>query len=179
MVSSEGEVVPFTTPVNIYGNSVESWLGKVEKAMKLTLKDLLGKAIATHAGEYFGEWVMNWPSQVILAANQVVFTYKVSQHLRAEPRKLENFYEKILEKLSHYIQLVRGQISNIERSTINSLLVMEVHNRDIIDQLIEAKVSNINDFQWASHLRYYWEEDRCIVRMANASFQYGYEYLGL
>lgn len=29
-----------------------------------------------------------------------------------------------------------------------------------------------------SQLRYYWEEDDLVVRMVNATFKYGYEYLG-
>ena len=39
-------------------------------------------------------------------------------------------------------------------------------------------VSNDNDFQWLSQMRYYWEEENMITRMINSSLAYGYEYLG-
>lgn len=39
-------------------------------------------------------------------------------------------------------------------------------------------VSSDRDFEWISQLRYYWEEDDAYVKMVNASFKYGYEYLG-
>ena len=39
-------------------------------------------------------------------------------------------------------------------------------------------VSRENDFDWLSQLRYYWEKDDCLVRIINATVNYGYEYLG-
>lgn len=42
-----------------------------------------------------------------------------------------------------------------------------------------SQVTNVNDFEWISQLRYYWEEDlNLYIKAVNASFLYGYEYLG-
>lgn len=37
------------------------------------------------------------------------------------------------------------------------------------------------EFEWESQLRFYWvlEHDNLFVRQCNASFSYGYEYMGL
>ena len=37
-----------------------------------------------------------------------------------------------------------------------------------------------NDFNWQMQLRYYWneEDDTCLIRQTNSSFNYAYEYLG-
>lgn len=44
-------------------------------------------------------------------------------------------------------------------------------------QLISAKVDSPLAFEWQGQMRYYWEDDKCIIRMVQASFDYGYEYV--
>ena len=40
------------------------------------------------------------------------------------------------------------------------------------------KEPSINSFEWLKQLRYYFEQDLTVIRMANAQYIYGYEYLG-
>jgi dynein heavy chain len=67
---------------------------------------------------------------------------------------------------------------------MGALIVLDVHGRDVVKQLIKSRVSNINDFDWTKQLRYYWEptEDEnysdAFAKQTNTRFQYGYEYLG-
>lgn len=48
----------------------------------------------------------------------------------------------------------------------------------MVSKLAEDKVTDLNDFQWISQLRYYWEENNVMVRMITTEMKYGYEYLG-
>lgn len=50
--------------------------------------------------------------------------------------------------------------------------------RDVVAKMYKDGVNSINDFQWLSQLRYYFEEKKTIVRMITTSIDYGYEYLG-
>lgn len=50
--------------------------------------------------------------------------------------------------------------------------------RDVVAKLKEDGVTDPNDFQWISQLRYYWETRAVIVRMITTAVKYGYEYLG-
>lgn len=57
---------------------------------------------------------------------------------------------------------------------LEAVITIEVHARDVQYVLIQEKVSNINDFDWISQLRYYWVDDTDLkVRAVNAEFQYG------
>lgn len=50
--------------------------------------------------------------------------------------------------------------------------------RDVVEKLVTDKITDLNDFQWISQLRYYWEENNVVVRMITTEAKYGYEYLG-
>ena len=74
------------------------------------------------------------------------------------------------------------------RKTLGSLVVMDVHNRDITAELAGADITAVTDFDWQAHLRYYHEAGgasaQCgepgsiACRMINAMILYAYEYIG-
>jgi dynein heavy chain, axonemal len=47
-------------------------------------------------------------------------------------------------------------------------------------QIVETGNEDVECFQWVCQLRTYWEKsiDDCRTRICDASFPYGYEYLG-
>jgi len=70
--------------------------------------------------------------------------------------------------------------------TLNALIVIDVHAKDVLGHMVKMEVVDIGAFEWISQLRYYWEggdpEDPssgdCYVKCVQTSFPYGYEYLG-
>jgi len=73
---------------------------------------------------------------------------------------------------------VRGKLTNQERLTLGALIVIDVHARDVVQQLIDVDIQATSDFDWVSQLRYYWEDEEVKVRMVQATLMFGYEYLG-
>lgn len=72
-------------------------------------------------------------------------------------------------------ELVRGDQTEIQRMMLEAAITIEVHARDVLAKLIDEGVTNINDFDWISQLRYYWieAENDLRVRVVNAEFPYG------
>lgn len=50
--------------------------------------------------------------------------------------------------------------------------------RDVVKNLNNLKISNIQDFNWMSQLRYYNKESKTTVSMITTTLDYGNEYLG-
>uniref|UniRef100_A0A7N5JRQ9 Dynein axonemal heavy chain 3 n=1 Tax=Ailuropoda melanoleuca TaxID=9646 RepID=A0A7N5JRQ9_AILME len=50
--------------------------------------------------------------------------------------------------------------------------------RDVVAKLSEDSICDLNDFQWISQLRYYWDSKDVQVQMITTEALYGYEYLG-
>ena len=61
-----------------------------------------------------------------------------------------------------------------------NMITIDAHSRDIIQQIAEAGCDRIDSFQWVCQLRSYWDlsVNDCRVRICDAAFPYGYEYLG-
>ncbi|KAJ1516965.1 Dynein heavy chain 2, axonemal [Coelomomyces lativittatus] len=83
----------------------------------------------------------------------------------------------MLKKLT---DLVRTNLSKVDRKKLIALITTEVHSRDVIEKMAKNEVDSVNAFEWLSQLRFYWEkdEDNCIIKQTNTKFKYGYEYLG-
>ena len=76
------------------------------------------------------------------------------------------------------IEVVRSDISRLQRCTLEALVVLEVHSRDVISELLERNIQSPNEFAWLKQLRYYWEDSDVWVRITNSRMDYNYEYLG-
>ena len=56
--------------------------------------------------------------------------------------------------------------------------MLDIHLRNVLDDLISTNCNKHSDFQWLKQMRFYWEEEKLIIRQNHASFVYGYEFIG-
>lgn len=52
---------------------------------------------------------------------------------------------------------VRGELTGEARRKVNTLIITDVHGRDIVDGFVRDSVADAADFAWESQLRFYWE----------------------
>ncbi|RMX56942.1 hypothetical protein pdam_00011068, partial [Pocillopora damicornis] len=179
MISAEGETVRFSkkvVPAHARG-LVEKWLLQIEQTMKLSLQEVMSEAVTAYPQNPRTEWVLSWPGQVVLASSIIYWTKEVTQAM-IQKDGLEDYYKQSTQQIEDIVGLVRGKLSTMSRITLGALIVIDVHARDVVAKLKKEGVTNPNDFQWISQLRYYWETKAVIVRMITTAVKYGYEYLG-
>uniref|UniRef100_A0A8B9T0C6 Dynein axonemal heavy chain 7 n=1 Tax=Anas platyrhynchos TaxID=8839 RepID=A0A8B9T0C6_ANAPL len=178
MISSEKEKFPFIDkiyPMNAKG-MVEKWLLQVEEMMLASVRQVLQDGIKGYIEVPRKTWVLQWPGQVVICVSSIYWTEEVSEAITKGT--LQDFLEKSNLQIADIVELVRGKLSSGARLTLGALTVIDVHARDVVEKLVEDKITDLNDFKWISQLRYYWEENNVIVRMITTEAKYGYEYLG-
>ncbi|XP_032892704.1 dynein heavy chain 1, axonemal [Amblyraja radiata] len=176
MYSAEGEEIKLFKNIYPTGN-VEDWLLEVEKMMKASVKDNIRRSLKTYPETLRTEWVLIWPGQVVIAGCQTFWTMEVAEALQIGDLK-SRLFPKLASQLSDLVTLVRGKLTRMQRTILSALIVIEVHAKDVVANLLEEHVQSENDFEWISQLRYYWARDDLRVCAVNAEFLYGYEYLG-
>ncbi|KAH8862654.1 Dynein heavy chain 6, axonemal [Schistosoma japonicum] len=184
MVSPEGERVSLGKGLKARGN-VEDWLGKVEEAMFVNLRKLMKIAINDYESLRREEWLKAHANQIILTVEQLMWSRDITliledplSHDRLDG--LKEYEEKCFTGLNKLAALVRSELPKLFRALLCALITIDVHSRDMVTELVNNKVDSLDNFNWQRQLRYYWDMDldTCVVKMANACYVYGYEYLG-
>lgn len=120
----------------------------------------------------------DWPGQVVLCISQVYWTAEVQLSILDKQKGLKMYWDTLRSQLLNIVELVRGQLTKQQRVTLGALVVIDVHARDVVQDMVDKRVESDTDFNWLAQLRYYWESDDVYVRIVNARVRYAYEYLG-
>ena len=181
MISPEKEEIALGRNLKARGN-VEDWLMNVQRNMKDALHKLLKAGVINYDEVPRQDWVLAHPGQVVATGAQIMWSRNTEKALRSENpvESMKAWLAQNVEQLSHLTELVRSNLSKIQRKVIVALVTTDVHARDIIEILVDDRVDNIGNFTWQQQLRYYWdkEEDTCLVRQSNCLIRFGYEYQG-
>ncbi|KAI9224867.1 dynein heavy chain and region D6 of dynein motor-domain-containing protein [Blastocladiella britannica] len=183
MHSPDGEYVPFQIPVSLEG-PVEGWLQEVESAMRVTLRNVLIGCLAAMKKSKRDKWLTDWPGQLLILSGQAGWTADCTKALtdaeKGDKHALKDLKKKQISMLKKLADLVRTNLSKVDRKKLIALITTEVHSRDVIERMCKNNLDSVNAFEWLSQLRFFWdkEDDDCIIRQTNTRFRYGYEYLG-
>ncbi|XP_017759468.1 PREDICTED: dynein heavy chain 3, axonemal [Eufriesea mexicana] len=178
MLSDEEEYVPLSGkiyPADAKG-MVERWLCQVEDLMVASLRDIAEESIIAYFTTKREEWIFSWPGQIVICCSQIHWTSEVCESF--EDNSTAEYLQKCNRQIENTVTLVRGKLDPGARVTINALIVIDVHARDVLRLLVEKQVNNIMDFDWISQLRYYWLDNSITVTLITTTVQYAFEYLG-
>jgi dynein heavy chain len=180
MISVENEEVLFNEKVSTENakGSVEKWLKHVEEQMLISLKHIMIQSWRNYCEIMRTEWIIKWPGMIVLCVSQIYWAKEIEARFHMQ-NGIENYYDILQQQLQDTVALIRSkEITNLARITIRALIVIDVHAKDVVDELIQNRTQSENDFQWLAQLRYYMMDDCVWVNIINANVRYAYEYLG-
>jgi dynein heavy chain len=203
MTSDEGEEYEFETPVKPDGN-VEDWMNKVDDEMKDTLHTITKKAAYHYAKTERIEWIKDREvscqdftssrgegkergtiGMVAVVGTQIWWTFSVEDVFvrvsKGDKHAMKNELAKESQDLNDLIALVREKIGPNLRKAVNTLIILDVHARDIVDRFVRDSILSAKAFEWESQLRFYWDNNKndIAIRQCTGVFDYCYEYQGL
>jgi dynein heavy chain len=185
MVSSEKESFSFNT-IRLTEGAVETWLSGIEAEMLETLRRVMKEATFTYPKTDRIEWLKNELGMVVNTGAQIWWTFEVNDVFdkvrKGDKMGMKNFAAKNHAQLNDLIVAIRDPgLSKTATKRINTLVIIDVHARDIIDKFVRDSVLDEREFAWESQLRFYWDRaaDDVLIRQCSGQFLFGYEYQGL
>ncbi|XP_076302983.1 dynein axonemal heavy chain 7 [Lasioglossum baleicum] len=180
MKSSEGEEIILENIISTEAarGQVEKWLLELEISMKKSVRAQVINAKDGYLKEVRSRWALIWPGQTILCVSKLYWTADVTKALWESLASLGKYVETCTHELHEIVDLVRGKLSTQNRTTLEALVTLDVHSRDLVQSLFDQGVDDATGFAWLAQLRYYWTDDNLYATMINTSLRYAYEYLG-
>lgn len=80
--------------------------------------------------------------------NMTYWTFETERAI--ERRAVNDHLNSMASGIEDLVALVRKDIGLLDRCTIEALIVLDVHNKDVVQSLCDKKVEKIVDFEWQS-----------------------------
>jgi dynein heavy chain 1 len=129
-------------------------------------------------------WMEKYPAQLVTLAVQVAWTAAVENSLDSN-QSPQGPLTTINQALDLLADVVLQELSPVTRRKCEHLITELVHQRDVTRSLISEKVLDTKGFTWLYQMRFYLDRaaenplERLAIKVADASFPYGWEYLGV
>ncbi|CAH8622829.1 unnamed protein product [Heterobilharzia americana] len=182
--SQEGEVLELEHPLKAEGH-VEIWLNKLLKEVQYSLHQIIREGYKAAMEEEVNilEFLSTFPAQVGLLGIQFIWTRDSTNAL-----KEAKYNKKIMQKTDHefgrllnlLIQQTTRNLSPVERTKLETLITIHLHQKDIFASLVKDRIKSPTDFDWLKQTRFYYLEDSdvCLISITDVNFIYQDEFIG-
>mmetsp|Transcript_7029 Transcript_7029/g.18100 ORF Transcript_7029/g.18100 Transcript_7029/m.18100 type:complete len:3653 (+) Transcript_7029:117-11075(+) len=193
------EFVEFTEPVKLLGK-VEVYFQTILDAQCASLTAEAHKSVKRYlTSSPRTQWLQDTrkvsdgrknsadAAQIALLVAAIYYTKESEDAMRAmeaDPSLGEkpylDFQKKTLQQLTDLIKCVMTDLDKATRTKVMCMITYDAHSRDMIEGTLRMKMYQISSFKWQSQLKmkYDAEQDRWLALILNATFDYGFEYLG-
>jgi dynein heavy chain len=188
MNAPDGEKVQFERKVVVDG-PVESWLIEVERCMRLALAKLVLSCVPASKGKEKLKWIKDFPGQLLITSGMIYFVINCEKQLRSDApvKGLKLARKRQVAYLNKLADIVREKLDKVSRKKVVALITMELHTRDVMERMIKANCSGVDDFEWLSQLRLEMQKPvpelgqpygSILAKQTKSSLEFGYEYQG-
>lgn len=172
---------------------INEWLKEFELEVRMTLSRLTKQSISRFRDLYsefnsskaplLFSLIDQLPAQVSTICSQILFTEFVDKAITEASlsKCLSNCYQ-VIQALTKNIS---ANLSNIQRLKMEHLIIEFIHQRDIVNALVDSSSPSKTTFIWNTQQRFYYDEksedllNNLTIKQSKTEFLYGFEYLGV
>jgi dynein heavy chain len=202
IVAKDGEKVHFAQDITLEG-AVENYLVALEAHFRLMLRESLEQA--RHSADNWETenaktreyWLEDYCAQLALVGTQIIWTeesMRTFEEIESGSENAMKEYKKVNdERIEKLIKRVQTPLSREVRNKIITIITIDVHARDVIENFVVSKITDSSDFKWLQQLRFHWgycpqgmglvsytpdEQKTCVIKICDWVTIYCYEYVG-
>lgn len=153
-------------------SKVEKWMNDVQDQMKSTLHSMAKKAVYYYAKTPRVDWIYDNLGMLALVGTQIWWTWQVEDVFRqvksGDKQAMKELDGKLTSQLEELVaQVRRTDLTRLQRKKINTLIIIDVHARDIVSRFVRDSILDATEFEWESQLRFYWDRDQVHLISSN------------
>jgi hypothetical protein len=102
------------------------------------------------------DWMRHYPSQVVVVVNSVTWATRVANILSdvsGMHASLGAFHAELVKGISELATMVDTALTAPQRRTVEAQMTLSVHERGVVERLLERSCRGPGDFEWQSQLR--------------------------
>jgi dynein heavy chain, axonemal len=147
------------------------------------LRDIVRDGSSDSDSMKMDDFLEKYCAQVCLLGLQLNWTAKVTDALakaKSDKGIMNSTSKTINGVLADLISGTAKDMTKLRRTNIETLITIQVHQKDIMDTLVRLKIKDSTDFEWQKQARFYYrtDVDLAIISVTDVDFEYCYEYLG-
>jgi dynein heavy chain len=187
-LAPDGEALEFLAPLPFTG-PIEKWFAWTLISMRCALSRCLLESMQGYRAKEMCNWVKAHQGQLLITTGAIAFNVSCTKALNAMSCGRDNRAMKTLKKKQsiHLRRLTAligtATLTDMEIAKTVSLITVEIHNRDVMEQLIRQECKSTHDFSWLSQLRFHFNKSEgangsCSVEQIHCSLPWYQEYQG-
>ena len=131
--------------------------------MVVSLRKLTKEALYNYGYALRTDWVLQNVAMVVILSTQVWWTWRVEDVFAkvkaGDALAMKKELVKQTNDLNDLVRLIRSPgLSRVDRAKVNTLIIMDVHARDIVGRFVRDSILDAKEFDWESQLRFYFEK---------------------
>jgi len=152
--------------------------------MQRSIHDIVRQAAVDCLAQDIETFITNYNAQTCILGIQMQWTMESQTAIstaRSDKKIMAETAVKFTQLMNTLCEMTTNDtLGKRDRRNVETLITIEVHQKDVFDELAKKKLKDAGSFEWMQQLRFYYRTDLdlCLAECCDRPFHYSNEFLG-